>query len=204
LQRRQSAGRLAGVLLLIDNYDSFTFNLAHYFMELGQDVRVVRNDAATLDELRALAPSRVCISPGPGRPAESGLTPALFDAFAGTPIFGVCLGMQAMAEHFGGRLIHAPVIMHGKTSAVTHQGRGVFESLPSPLIVTRYHSLCVKTAPECLDVTARSDDDVIMGLRHKQLPIEGVQFHPEAILTQHGHALLSNWLRQSERSDEGP
>ena len=186
------------MLLLIDNYDSFTFNLAHYLMELGEEVRVVRNDAASLDDLRAMQPSRICISPGPGRPADSGLTPALFAAFRGMPIFGVCLGMQALAEHFGGRLSHAPVIMHGKTSAILHQGRGVFEGLPSPLTATRYHSLCVADSPEYLEVTARSDDGVIMGLRHKELPIEGVQFHPEAILTEHGHAMLRNWLRQTE------
>jgi anthranilate synthase component 2 len=185
-------------LLLIDNYDSFTFNLAHYFMELGEDVRVVRNDAASLDEIRAWQPARICISPGPGRPADSGLTPALFAEFPGTPIFGVCLGMQAMAEHFGARVVYAPAVMHGKTSAILHESRGVFEGLPSPLTATRYHSLCVADPPECLEITARSDDGVVMGLRHKELPIEGVQFHPEAILTEHGHALLRNWLRQTE------
>src|SRR5690606_31038881 len=154
-------------------------------MELGEDVRVVRNDAATLDQLADMQPSRVCISPGPGRPAASGVTPLLFGRLT-VPLFGVCLGMQAMAEHYGGRLAHAPVPVHGKTSMVQHSGQGVFAGLPSPFEATRYHSLCVEAAsvPECLEVTAQSDDDVIMGLRHRTLPIEGVQFHPEAVLTQ--------------------
>lgn len=183
------------MLLLIDNYDSFTFNLAHYFEELGQPVHVVRNDALSIGDLLALQPSRVCISPGPGRPADSGVTPALFARFE-VPILGVCLGMQALAEHFGARLAHAPTLMHGKTSAVTHEGTGVFRGLPSPLTVCRYHSLCVdaSTVPDCLEVTARSEG-VIMGLRHRSRPIEGVQFHPEAILTEHGHTLLRNWLQ---------
>ncbi|MCC7508053.1 MAG: aminodeoxychorismate/anthranilate synthase component II [Planctomycetes bacterium] len=183
------------MLLLIDNYDSFTFNLAHYFSELGEDVRVIRNDAATLDELAALNPARICISPGPGRPAGSGVTPALFARFK-VPILGVCLGMQALAEHFGARLVHAPTLMHGKTSLIAHGGAGMFHGLPSPFAACRYHSLCVdpSSVPTCLEVTARSDDDVIMGLRHRELPVEGVQFHPEAILTEHGHTLLRNWL----------
>ncbi len=183
------------MLLLIDNYDSFTFNLAHYFMELGEDVRVVRNDAATLDQLADMQPSRVCISPGPGRPGTSGVTPLLFARF-NVPLFGVCLGMQAMAEHFGGRLAHAPAPVHGKTSMVRHSGHGVFAGLPSPFEATRYHSLCIEpdSVPECFEVTARTEDGVIMGLRHRTLPLEGVQFHPEAVLTQHGHALLRNWL----------
>ncbi len=190
-------------MLLIDNYDSFTFNLAHYFMELGEEVRVVRNDCR-LDELVAARPDRVCISPGPGRPADSGVTPRVFDAFD-VPILGVCLGMQAMAEHFGGRVVHAPQLVHGKTSRVVHEGLGVFAGLPSPFEATRYHSLCVDPAsvPECLEVTARTEDGVIMGLRHKQRPIEGVQFHPEAVLTQHGHMLLRNWLGGSRQSAIG-
>lgn len=182
------------MLLLIDNYDSFTFNLAHYFEELGQPVHVVRNDAATLDELVRLGPARICISPGPGRPADSGVTPELFERFE-VPIFGVCLGMQALAEHFGARLVHAPALMHGKTSEVSHEGKGVFRGLPSPFTACRYHSLCVdpSSVPDCLEVTARAEG-VIMGLRHRTRAIEGVQFHPEAILTQHGHAMLRNWL----------
>jgi anthranilate synthase component 2 len=184
------------MLLLIDNYDSFTFNLAHYFAELGEAVRVVRNDAATPDELEALKPRRICISPGPGRPRDSGVTPGLFARFAGKiPIFGVCLGMQALSEHYGASLAHAPTLMHGKTSEVSHNGAGVFAGLPSPFIATRYHSLCVEpsSVPACLEVTAQCQG-VIMGLRHRELPVEGVQFHPEAILTEHGHAMLRNWL----------
>lgn len=184
------------MLLLIDNYDSFTFNLAHYFSELGEEVRVIRNDAVTLDDIRAMAPARIVISPGPGRPADAGITPRLFEL--SVPIFGVCLGMQALAEHFGARIVHAPELVHGKTRDVLHQATGVFAGLPSPFAATRYHSLCVdpSSVPDCLEVTARCADGTIMGLRHRQRPLEGVQFHPEAILTQHGHALLDNWLAQ--------
>lgn len=187
------------VLLLLDNYDSFTFNLAQYFMELGEDVRVVRNDELTVKEVLALKPVRVCISPGPGRPASAGITLELIAACAGlVPLLGVCLGHQAIAEHFGGRIIHAPTLMHGKTSEIVHEGAGVFRGLPSPFTATRYHSLTVDpaTLPSDLQVTARTEDGVIMGLKHSQLAIEGVQFHPEAILTQHGHQLLKNWLDQ--------
>jgi anthranilate synthase component 2 len=182
------------VLLLLDNYDSFTFNLAQYFMELGEDVRVFRNDELTVDQALALKPDRVCISPGPGRPAGAGVTMALIAACK-VPLLGVCLGHQAIAEHFGGRIVHAPSLMHGKTSQVEHEGKGVFAGLPSPFKATRYHSLTAEPAsvPACLEVTARAGE-VIMGLRHKTLPIEGVQFHPEAILTEHGHQLLRNWL----------
>ena len=182
------------MLLLLDNYDSFTFNLAQYFMELGQDVRVVRNDELMVAQALALKPERVCISPGPGRPGRAGITMALIAA-CNVPLLGVCLGHQAIAEHFGGRIVHAPTLMHGKTSAIEHEGKGVFAGLPSPFNATRYHSLSVEPAsvPACLEITAQADR-VIMGLRHKTLPIEGVQFHPEAILTEHGHALLRNWL----------
>jgi anthranilate synthase component II len=182
------------MLLLLDNYDSFTFNLAQYFMELGQDVRVVRNDELGVDQALALKPDRVCISPGPGRPAGAGITMALIAACS-VPLLGVCLGHQAIAEHFGGRIVHAPTLMHGKTSAIEHGGKGVFAGLSSPFKATRYHSLTVDPAsvPDCLEVTARTGD-VIMGLRHKTRAFEGVQFHPEAILTEHGHALLRNWL----------
>ncbi|MCC6465046.1 MAG: aminodeoxychorismate/anthranilate synthase component II [Planctomycetes bacterium] len=191
------------MLLLLDNYDSFTFNLAHYFEELGRQVRVVRNDALSVTELAALQPQRLVISPGPGRPAQAGCTMAALAHFAGRiPVLGVCLGHQAIGEHFGARLVHAPSLVHGKTSAVTHAGLGVFAGLPSPLQVTRYHSLCLSEEgfPPVLEVTARSDDGVIMGVRHRQLAVEGVQFHPEAILTEHGHALLRNWLNQTTRS----
>jgi anthranilate synthase component II len=187
-------GRLHHVLLLLDNYDSFTFNLAQYFMELGEAVRVVRNDELSVPQALALKPDRVCISPGPGRPRGAGITMALIAACE-VPLLGVCLGHQAIAEHFGGRIIHAPTLMHGKTSAIEHEGKGVFAGLPSPFRATRYHSLTVapSSVPTCLEMTAHAED-VIMGLRHKTLPIEGVQFHPEAILTEHGHTLLRNWL----------
>jgi len=186
------------LLLLLDNYDSFTFNLAQYFLELGEQVRVVRNDELSVEQALALRPARVCISPGPGRPASAGITPALIGA-CDVPLLGVCLGHQAIAEHFGGRIVHAPTLMHGKTSAIHHQGAGVFKGLPSPFTACRYHSLVVDPAslPECLEVTARTEDGVIMGLRHRTRAIEGVQFHPEAILTEHGHALLRNWLEQT-------
>lgn len=185
------------MLLLLDNYDSFTFNLAQYLMELGQDVRVVRNDALSTDALLALGPSRICISPGPGRPEDAGVTLELIARAAGkVPLLGVCLGHQAIAVHFGARVVHAPSLVHGKTSPVSHGGEGVFRGLPSPFDATRYHSLTVDpgTLPDCLHVTAQTGVGVIMGLRHTSLPIEGVQFHPEAILTEHGHKLLRNWL----------
>lgn len=193
------------MLLLIDNYDSFTFNLAQYFLELGQDVRVVRNDKLTVDELLALRPERVCISPGPGRPGQAGVTLKLIAQVAGKlPLLGVCLGHQAIAEYFGGAVHHAPSLMHGKTSPIHHNGEGLFKGLPSSFTATRYHSLAVdpNTLPDCLEVTARTDDGVIMGLRHKTMPVTGVQFHPEAILTQHGHRLLENWLKQAPQATE--
>lgn len=188
------------MILLLDNYDSFTHNLAHYFEMLGASVRVVRNDEMTVAELLALAPERVCISPGPGRPSDAGATMELIAACAGTlPLLGVCLGHQAIVEHFGGTIIHAPSLVHGKTSEIEHDGRGLFAGLPSPMTVTRYHSLCASRDnwPDCLEITASVPDasaPVIMGLRHRALDIAGVQFHPEAILTDHGHALLKNWL----------
>jgi anthranilate synthase component II len=184
-------------MLLIDNYDSFTFNLAHYFQELGEDVTVVRNDALTVEQAIELNPPRVCISPGPGRPADAGNMPALLKHFAGrVPVLGVCLGMQAMAELAGATILHAPAIVHGKTTAVEHTGEGVFKGIPSPFQATRYHSLCVdeSTLPPEYTITARTADGVVMAIRHTSLPLEGVQFHPEAILTEHGHKLLQNWL----------
>lgn len=185
------------MLLLIDNYDSFTFNLAQYFEELGEDVRVIRNDAIEVSGAQALHPARIVISPGPGVPSKAGVTPAMIKAFAGrVPILGVCLGHQALAEAFGGRVIHAPTLVHGKTSQIIHDTKGIFAGLPNPFAATRYHSLCVDASslPECLEISAHTQDGVIMGLRHRTMPLDGVQFHPEAILTVHGKQLLENWL----------
>lgn len=190
------------MLLLIDNYDSFTFNLAQYLGELGQDVKVLRNDAVDVAGIRALAPERIVISPGPGTPDDAGVTLALVGALAGVvPILGVCLGHQAIGQAFGGKVIRAKRIMHGKTSPIRHRGEGVFAALPDPFEATRYHSLVVERAslPECLEVTAWTENpdgsfDEIMGLRHKTLAVEGVQFHPESILTACGHDILRNFL----------
>src|ERR1700753_3984163 len=190
------------MLLMIDNYDSFTYNLVQYLAELGEDVRVVRNDALSVDEIRKLAPARIVISPGPGTPDQAGVTLQLLENLGGQiPIFGVCLGHQSIGQVFGGKVIRAQKIMHGKTSMIHHTGTGVFATLPNPFEATRYHSLVVEKSslPGCLEVTrwTQNDDgsiDEIMGLRHKTLPIEGVQFHPESILTQHGHDLLRNFL----------
>ena len=193
------------MLLMIDNYDSFTYNLVQYLGELGADVRVVRNDAITLDEIGALAPDRIVISPGPCTPNEAGVCVPLIRRFAGSiPIFGVCLGHQAIGQAFGGTVIRARRVMHGKLSPITHRGEGVFAGLPSPFRATRYHSLAVErgTLPRELEITAESDDGEIMGLRHRQHPVEGVQFHPEAILTEHGHDLLRNFLRLPARTAE--
>lgn len=184
-------------LLMIDNYDSFTWNLVQYFGELGEQVRTVRNDAITLDEVAALAPARIVISPGPCTPAEAGISLPLIERFAGrVPILGVCLGHQAIGAAFGGRVVRAKQVMHGKTSLIRHNGVGVFRGLPDPFTAIRYHSLALEceTLPGCLEVTAWTDDGEIMGLRHRELPVQGVQFHPESILTEHGHALLRNFL----------
>ena len=186
------------MLLMIDNYDSFTYNLVQYFGELGEDVRVVRNDAATVDELEAMGADRICLSPGPCSPAEAGVCVPLLERMAGrVPILGVCLGHQAIGAAFGGQVVRAGRVMHGKTDAVTHTATGVFRQLPSPFTVTRYHSLAIDRAslPECLEITAWTDDGEIMGVRHKRHAIEGVQFHPESILSEHGHALLANFLK---------
>jgi anthranilate synthase component 2 len=191
------------MLLMIDNYDSFTFNLVQYLQELGETVEVVRNDAIDVAGISALAPQRIVISPGPCTPNEAGVSLALIDAFRGTrPILGVCLGHQAIGQAFGGKVVRAKTIMHGKTSLIHHTGAGVFAGLPNPFTATRYHSLVVErdSLPECLEITAWTQTaegafDEIMGLRHRSLPIEGVQFHPESILTEHGHALLQNFLR---------
>ncbi|KFN51364.1 anthranilate synthase component II [Arenimonas composti] len=190
------------MLLMIDNYDSFTFNLVQYFGELGQDVVVIRNDAKTVAEIAAMKPERIVISPGPCTPNEAGVSLQVLHELAGTmPILGVCLGHQAIGQAFGGEVVRAKTIMHGKTSPIRHRGQGVFAGLPDPFEATRYHSLVVRreSLPDCLEITAWTetadgDVDEIMGLRHKTLPVEGVQFHPESILTQHGHDLLRNFL----------
>ncbi|MEP6941809.1 MAG: aminodeoxychorismate/anthranilate synthase component II [Betaproteobacteria bacterium] len=187
------------MLLMIDNYDSFTYNLVQYLGELGEDVHVHRNDAVTLDQIAALRPERIVISPGPCTPSQAGVSVPLVQRFAGKiPILGVCLGHQAIGEAFGGRIVRAKRVMHGKLSAVSHAGGGVFAGLPNPLSATRYHSLAIErvSLPACLEVTAESEDGEIMGVRHRELAVEGVQFHPEAILTEHGYALLRNFLTQ--------
>ena len=191
------------MLLMIDNYDSFTYNLVQYFGELGEDVRVARNDEMTLDEIEQLAPDRICISPGPCSPNEAGISLALLQRFAGRiPILGVCLGHQAIGQAFGGVVVRARSLMHGKMSPIEHTSQGVFAGVPNRFGATRYHSLAVErtTLPPCLEVTAWTDDGEIMGLRHRTLPVEGVQFHPESIATEHGHTLLKNFLRISERA----
>ncbi|KXS39495.1 MAG: anthranilate synthase component II [Halomonadaceae bacterium T82-2] len=192
------------MILMIDNYDSFTFNVVQYLAELGAEVQTHRNDAITLAEIEALAPSHIVISPGPCTPDEAGISMEVIRHFAGRlPILGICLGHQAIGQVFGGSVVRAPQVMHGKTSRVRHRGEGVFAGLDDPLEVTRYHSLVVadEGLPECLTVTARVDEDdvtpgLIMGLRHKTLDIEGVQFHPESILTRQGHELLANFLQR--------
>lgn len=186
------------MLLMLDNYDSFTFNLVQYFGELGQNVHVVRNDELSVEAIIALKPERICISPGPCTPNEAGVSLDLIHQLGGVvPILGVCLGHQSIGQAFGGKVVRAARLMHGKTDAVWHQGQGVFTGLPSPLTATRYHSLVVERAslPDCLEITAWSEDGEIMGLRHKTLAIEGVQFHPESIASEHGHAMLKNFLQ---------
>ena len=188
------------MLLMLDNYDSFTWNLVQYLGELGAAVKVVRNDAITLDEIEALAPTHVVISPGPCTPNEAGISVSLIRRFAGKmPILGVCLGHQAIGQAFGGRVIRAERVMHGKLSSIVHDQRGVFAGVPSPFNATRYHSLAIERAslPSVLDVTATADDGEIMAVRHRDLPVEGVQFHPEAILTEHGHEVLANFLAET-------
>jgi anthranilate synthase component 2 len=187
------------MLLMIDNYDSFTYNLVQYLGELGEEVRVVRNDEVTVDEIARLAPARIVISPGPCTPNEAGVSLPAIGRFAGKiPILGVCLGHQAIGQAFGGRIVHAKTLMHGKVSPIHHAGKGVFRGLPSPYDATRYHSLAIEreTCPAELEITAWTDDGEIMGVRHRTLAVEGVQFHPESILTEHGHALLRNFLTQ--------
>ena len=192
------------MLLMIDNYDSFTYNLVQYLQALGAEVRVERNDALTVDEIEQLAPQRIVVSPGPCTPNEAGVSMAVIERLgASTPILGVCLGHQSIGQVYGGDVIRAGRIMHGKTSRIRHQGKGVFAGLPDGYEATRYHSLVVDkaTLPAALEITAWTENDdgsmeEIMGLRHREFPVEGVQFHPESILTQHGHALLKNFLER--------
>jgi len=182
---------------MIDNYDSFTYNLVQYFGELGEDVRTFRNDEITLEQIAQLNPDRICISPGPCTPNEAGVSVPVLKEFSGRiPILGVCLGHQSIGAAFGGKVIRAKQVMHGKTSVIQHTDIGVFRDLPNPYTVTRYHSLAIEreSLPGCLEVTAWTDDGEIMGVRHKTLAVEGVQFHPESILSEHGHALLKNFL----------
>jgi anthranilate synthase component II len=190
-------------VLVVDNYDSFVYNLVQYLGELGAEPVVHRHDAITLDEMDAIAPDAVLVSPGPGRPRDAGLSNAAIRHFGerGVPVLGVCLGLQCIGELYGGRVVRAPHVMHGKTSEITHTGAGVFAGLPSPLTATRYHSLVVErdSVPDVLEITAWSDDGLVMGLRHREHPIEGVQFHPESILTEHGHDLLRNFLAVGAR-----
>lgn len=186
-------------VLMVDNYDSFTYNIVQYFGELGADVEVYRNDEITLDAIAAKAPDRLVISPGPCSPAEAGISVAAIQHFAGKlPILGVCLGHQSIGAAFGGKIIRAQELMHGKTSVIHTTQTGVFAGLPEAFTVNRYHSLAIErtTCPECLEVTAWTDDGEIMGVRHRDLDIEGVQFHPESILTEHGHAMLKNFLER--------
>jgi para-aminobenzoate synthetase component 2 len=185
------------MILVIDNYDSFTYNLVQYLGELGEEIVVYRNDEIDLEGIAKLAPNHILISPGPCTPNEAGISLALLERFKGEiPIFGVCLGHQAMGQAFGGDVIRADLLMHGKTSQISHDSRTIFEGLPSPFTATRYHSLIVKreTLPDCLEISAETDDGLIMGLRHKEYVVEGVQFHPESIMTDHGLKILRNFL----------
>lgn len=190
------------MLLMIDNYDSFTYNIVQYLGELGEDVRVFRNDKITIREIEEMAPERIVISPGPCTPREAGISIEVIRHFAGkVPILGVCLGHQSIGAAFGGEIIRAPRLMHGKTSMIYHDGKTIFEALPNPFEATRYHSLIIKkeTLPECLEITAWTDQGEIMGVRHREFVIEGVQFHPESILTKVGKDLLRNFLRLKEK-----
>ncbi|WP_214743115.1 MULTISPECIES: aminodeoxychorismate/anthranilate synthase component II [unclassified Exiguobacterium] len=187
------------MIVLIDNYDSFTYNLVQYFGELGEELVVYRNDEITIQEIEALAPSYLVISPGPCTPNEAGISIEAIQTFAGRiPILGVCLGHQAIAQAFGGEVIHAERLMHGKTSKIQHDGKSIFKGIPQQTIVTRYHSLAVERSslPECLAVTAETETGEIMALRHRTLPIEGVQYHPEAILTEHGKDMIQNFIEE--------
>jgi anthranilate synthase/aminodeoxychorismate synthase-like glutamine amidotransferase len=186
------------MIVMIDNYDSFTYNLVQYLGEMGEDLRVYRNDAITVEEVEALKPDKVIISPGPCTPNEAGISVPLIKALAGkVPLLGVCLGHQSIGQAFGGEIVRAGRLMHGKTSPILHDGKGVFHGLPSPFEATRYHSLVIDraTMPDCLEITAETDQGEVMGIRHRTLPIEGVQFHPESVLTEHGKELLRNFVQ---------
>ena len=186
------------MILMLDNYDSFTYNLVQYLGEMGEDLRVFRNDEVTVEEVMDLRPDQIIISPGPCTPNEAGISLALIARMAGkVPILGVCLGHQAIGQAFGGKVVRARQVMHGKVSRIRHDGRGVFAGVPEDFVATRYHSLVVErqTLPAALEVSAHSEDGEIMGLRHRSLPVEGVQFHPEALLTEHGHRMLENFLK---------
>ena len=188
------------MILVIDNYDSFTYNLVHLVGAETDAYRVVRNDAVTLDEIEDLAPAGILISPGPGRPAQAGVSEAVVERFGETvPVLGVCLGHQAIGEVYGGRVVHAPTLMHGKTSRVRHDGRTVFEGVEQDFVATRYHSLVVDrgSLPDVLEVSAETADGVVMGFRHREFPVEGVQFHPESVLTTEGPRLVRNWVRRA-------
>jgi len=185
------------MLVMIDNYDSFTYNLVQYFGELGQEVKVFRNDKSTVGEIEKLSPRYLVVSPGPCTPNEAGVSVEAISHFAGDiPVLGVCLGHQSIGQAFGGKIVHAQQIMHGKTSSISHVGSGVFTSIPCPFTATRYHSLVIERAslPDCLEITAWTDDGEIMAVKHRELAVEGVQFHPESLVTEHGHALLGNFL----------
>ncbi len=185
------------MILMIDNYDSFTYNLVQYLGELGEELQVYRNDKITVSEIEKLKPNKIVISPGPGTPKDSGISPEVIKAFAGKiPILGVCLGEQAIAEVYGGKVIRAERLMHGKTSEILHDDKTIFKGLPNPFTATRYHSLIVekKSLPDCFEISAWTDQDEIMGIRHKEFKLEGVQFHPESILTESGKSLLQNFL----------
>ena len=195
------------MILSIDNYDSFTYNLVHIVAEHTDDYKVVRNDALTVSEIETLNPDRILISPGPGRPADAGVTEPVIEALGDRiPILGVCLGHQAIGEVFGGKVVHAPKLMHGKTSRIHHDGKTVFEKVPDGFTATRYHSLVLDRdrIPEELEISARSEDGVIMGVRHRRYPLEGIQFHPESILTVEGPRIVLNWLKLTYRSVDQP
>jgi len=189
------------MILMIDNFDSFTYNLVQYLGEMGQELVIKRNDEISLDEISDMAPDKIIVSPGPCSPREAGISVPVIERFAGQiPILGVCLGHQAIGQAFGGNIVRAQNLMHGKTSPIEHDGRGVFEHIPSPFAATRYHSLVIEreTVPDCLQVSARTADGEIMGVRHKELDVEGVQFHPESILTEHGKTLLRNFVEHEK------
>ena len=202
-RRSGTVAAMAPRVLVVDNYDSFVYNLVQYLGELGAQPVVHRHDAVSFEEMVAVAPDAVLISPGPGRPEDAGLSNAVIEHFgaAGVPVLGVCLGHQCIGQLYGGAVVRAPKVMHGKTSQITHSDVGVFAGLPSPLTATRYHSLVVerRSVPDALEITAESEDGLVMGLRHRNLPVEGVQFHPESILTASGHDLLRNFLSSVSR-----